>query len=85
MTKDILEQMTVKSSPFKVTFGEEPKIGLVSTIVPASLFHITHTEEDLKMTLDGLPKSQASIDSTTSTPLPQVGDNRFHETWFGKK
>ena len=51
MTKDILEQMTVKSSPFKVTFGEEPKVGLNSTIVPSSLLNTIHTEEDLEKLL----------------------------------
>lgn len=48
---NISKHETIKSNPFKVTFGEEPKVGLNSTIVPSSLLNTIHTEEDLEKLL----------------------------------
>ncbi|KAL8578594.1 hypothetical protein ACOMHN_015050 [Nucella lapillus] len=44
---NISEHETIRQSPFKVTFGEDPKVGLASTVVPRAMFGDVHTEEEL--------------------------------------
>lgn len=45
---NISHHLTVKNSPFKVTFGEEPKVGLGSTIIPSNVIKAIRTEEELE-------------------------------------
>ncbi|KAL8589382.1 hypothetical protein ACOMHN_021534 [Nucella lapillus] len=44
---NISEHKTIRQSPFKFTFGEDPKVGLASTVVPRAMFGDVHTEEEL--------------------------------------
>ncbi|KRX67544.1 hypothetical protein T09_12300 [Trichinella sp. T9] len=39
---------TTGQSPFKVTFGEEPRIGLESYVLPKSLVDAAKTEEEIE-------------------------------------
>ena len=49
---------TIKNNPFKVTFREEPKVGLNSTVVPSSLLNTIHTEEDLEKLLPQVSENE---------------------------
>ena len=48
----IAHHETIKNSPFRVTFGAEPQIGLGSAIVPQEMIGNIQTEEDLENILN---------------------------------
>ena len=51
---NISHHETIRTTPFKVTFGQDPKIGLSSTIIPPAVIDIICTEEDLDEVLQQL-------------------------------
>ena len=62
---NISHHETIRTTPFKVTFGQNPKIGLSSTIIPPAMIDTICTEEDLDEVLQQNQPGQADGVSKT--------------------
>ena len=56
---NISQHETTGHSPFKVTFGQDPQVGLASSIVPSTAFCNIFTEEDLESFLEAETEAEA--------------------------
>ncbi|XP_063865374.1 KRAB-A domain-containing protein 2-like [Scylla paramamosain] len=56
---NISQHETTGHSPFKVTFGLDPQVGLASSIVPSTAFCNIFTEEDLESFLEAETEAEA--------------------------
>ena len=72
---NISRHETVKNSPFKIMFGEEPMIGLASTVVPPSMHEKIQSEEDLDEVMGSAPEEGGEKDEETVGEVPVEATN----------
>jgi hypothetical protein len=76
--KNSCHHRVIQHSPYSVLFGQEPKIGLLSTALHPSIFNVITTEEELLKSL-GLPLTDE--DETVETKLTrEIEDNHSNDT-----
>jgi hypothetical protein len=68
---NISSRETTGQSPFKVTFGQDPQVGLGSSILPHNALCIIATEEELDTFL---AESETGTDTTVMEVVPTTAE-----------
>ncbi|XP_068240191.1 uncharacterized protein [Palaemon carinicauda] len=63
---NISRHETTGHSPFKVTFGQEPKVGLGSSVLPRSALNEIPTEEDLETFVENKEGDEDAVTGVTA-------------------
>ena len=74
--KNSYHHRMIKHSPYSVLFGQEPKVGLSSTILHPSLFNIITTEEELR---DELGVPAVDLNTTDEVASGHEVEELFHD------
>jgi hypothetical protein len=64
--KNSCHHRVLQHSPYSVLFGQEPKVGLASTSLPASIYNDLATEEELRRELEQPATDQNTNDQDTN-------------------
>ena len=62
---NISRHETISHSPFKVTFGQEPQVGLGSSVLPSDILCEISTEEELEAFLDAAEETSTAAEEDT--------------------
>ncbi|XP_068247956.1 uncharacterized protein [Palaemon carinicauda] len=71
---NISRHETTGHSPFKVTFGQEPKVGLGSSVLPRSALNEIPTEEDLETFVENKEGDEDAVTGVTAQEIQDAAD-----------